>query len=125
MKTPVIVVSLLLAGSCAAATPDTTAETRASAPSTNVEGMRAYVDPETGALTSKPNGDMRAPEFEPQSHLIEEVQHANGMTEWKFNGQVNEAVVATVGKDGDIKTYCSTHGVVDGHANTDQESNDE
>ncbi len=126
MKGPISIATLLLAGLCAAPvhaeTPPTEAETAASS---NAEGMRAYIDPETGELTSQPSDNVRALELVPQMHLIEEIQHANGMTEWRFNGQANEAMVATVGKDGTVSAHCAVHGKADGHTTGIEESNHE
>ncbi len=89
------------------------------------DAMRAYVDPETGALTSQPPAGMKVQPIVRRMELIEEIKHDNGMTEWKFNGQANELVIATVGKDGEVHTHCSDIAELhDASAHAGEESNE-
>ena len=76
----------------------------------NMEGMRAYVDPVTGKLVSPPADKQAGQVFQPRMELIEEIKHANGMTEWKFNGQANESIIGTVSEDGTVAAHCAGEG---------------
>jgi len=90
------------------------------------ESVRVYVDPETGELTSKAPPNVRAPELaQPQMELIQEIRHPNGMTEWQFNGQAMESVVAQRNADGGIDIYCAEHAAIHQHELTAKESRDE
>ncbi len=82
-------------------------------------GMRAYVDPETGQLTSRPTTEVDAAsldaQFQPDKSKIQEIKRADGSTEWLFNGQADSAVIATRGADGKIGIVCAEHGIVHDH----------
>lgn len=78
--------------------------------------MKAYVDPETGQLTSRPTTQadaaaLDAP-FKEDYSKIQEIKKADGSTEWVFNGQVDSAIVAKRGADGKLRVVCAEHGVV-------------
>lgn len=88
-------------------------------------GMKAYVDPETGALTGKPGSKAQAEATAlpaPDMSKIQEIRHADGSLEWVFNGQAEEALVATRGSDGTLKVRCAQHGVVHDHADDAKET---
>ncbi len=96
---------------------DKTPETEKS--SNAQSSMKAYVDPETGQLTSRPTTQADAAaldsQFKEDFSKIQEIQKADGSTEWIFNGQVDSALVATRGADGKIGIVCAEHGVVHDH----------
>lgn len=79
-------------------------------------GMKAYVDPETGQLVSRPTTQADAvaldSAFTEDYSKIQEIHKADGSTEWIFNGQVDSAVVARRGADGKLRVVCAEHGVV-------------
>jgi hypothetical protein len=79
-------------------------------------GMKAYVDPETGQLTSRPTTPAAAAAldsaFREDYSKIQEIHKADGSTEWIFNGQVDSAIVATRGADGKLEIVCAEHGIV-------------
>ena len=79
-------------------------------------GMKVYVDPETGQLTSRPATQADAAaldsQFQQDFSKIQEIQKADGSTEWVFNGQVDSALVARRGADGKLEMVCAEHGVV-------------
>ena len=86
---------------------------------TNQTEMRAYVDPETGQLTSRPTSQadaaaLDAP-FKEDYSKIQEIHKADGSTEWIFNGQVDSAIVAKRGADGQLEIECAEHGAVHDH----------
>ncbi|HVJ61260.1 MAG TPA: hypothetical protein VM555_00915 [Tahibacter sp.] len=83
--------------------------------------MRAYVDPETGRLVGKPVTEQQARAaaadagtFSADPAKVTRVDHANGMRQYKLNGQADEALVAVVRADGSLEYRCSEHGVVAG-----------
>ena len=45
---------------------------------------------------------------------VTKIDHANGMRQYKLNGQADEALVAIVRADGSLEYRCSEHGVVAG-----------
>lgn len=113
----------LLAGASLQAyaeSPDQTAAEPPAAEAASADAMRAYVDPETGTLTSTPPANMpRTPGFpERQMDLIQKIDHPNGMTEWRFNGQANEVMMAKVEADGKVATWCEEHGAEHVHETT-------
>ena len=79
--------------------------------------MRAYVDPESGQLVGAPvtpqqKADAaRATSIEDYSK-IQTIEKADGSTEWVFNDQVMESVVATRDADGKLQVKCVEHGMV-------------
>jgi hypothetical protein len=83
--------------------------------STVSEGMRAYVDPETGQLTSVPGKDAALPTPERRMELIERIDHPNGMVQVNFHGQADEYMVAKRKDDGSLATWCAEHGEVHAH----------
>ena len=82
-------------------------------------GMKVYVDPETGQLTSRAATQADAAaldsQFQQDFSKIQEIQKADGSTEWVFNGQVDSALVARRGADGKLEMVCAEHGVVHDH----------
>ncbi len=88
-------------------------------PAVAQSGMKAYVNPETGQLTSRPatQADAAALDsaFKEDYSKIQEIHKADGSTEWIFNGQVDSALVATRGADGKIGIVCAEHGIVHDH----------
>ena len=88
------------------------------------EAVRAYVDPETGTLTTTPPPGSVPELAAPDMSKIVEIQHPNGMTEWQFNGQAMDATMAKV-VDGELVTWCSQHGTYHAHEADTVESNDE
>ena len=91
----------------------------ASSPNAAQAGMKAYVDPQTGQLISRPPTPAEAAKldsaFKEDYSKIQEIHKADGSTEWIFNGQVDSALVARVGADGKVEMVCSEHGVVHDH----------
>jgi hypothetical protein len=81
--------------------------------------MKAYVDPETGQLTSRPATQADAASagamFQEDYSKIQEIHKADGSTEWIFNGQVDSAIVARRGADGQLEIGCAEHGLVHDH----------
>lgn len=81
--------------------------------------MKAYVDPETGQLTSRPTSQADAAAadamFQEDYSKIQEIHKADGSTEWVFNGQVDSAIVARRAADGQLEIECAEHGVVHDH----------
>ncbi len=115
--------ALTLAGACVAAVaapPTKPAPVADAAPASTVTpaasaGLRAYIDPETGRLVERPvtteqqraaAQDIAAPDFS----KIQEIRHPDGSIETIFNGQVDNALIATVGKDGKVSMHCSEAG---------------
>lgn len=78
-------------------------------------GMRAYVDPETGQLTSAPEKGAALPTPERRMELIERIDHPNGMVQVNFHGQADEYMVAARKTDGSLATWCAEHGEVHTH----------
>jgi len=82
--------------------------------------MRAYVDPETGRLVNKPVTEQQARDAAKaapttgDASKVTRIDHANGMRQYRFNGQADEALVAVVRADGSLEYRCSEHGVVAG-----------
>lgn len=115
--------ALTLAGACVAAVaapptkpaPAADAAQASTATPAASAGLRAYIDPETGRLVERPVTaeqqraavqDIAAPDFS----KIQEIRHADGSIETIFNGQVDNALIATVGKDGKVSMHCSEPG---------------
>lgn len=88
------------------------------------EAVRAYVDPETGTLTTTPPPGSVPELAAPDMSKIVEIQHPNGMTEWQFNGQANEASMAKV-VDGEMVIWCSQHSTYHTHEAKPAEARDE
>lgn len=111
-----------LAVGCAHAGDGKAASKNRAEPATNAieSGIKIYVDPETGRTSSTPVTEeqkraaanaMPAPDFS----KIREIHKADGSIEWQFNGQVQEAVIATRDADGKLHLTCSEHGTVHAH----------
>ena len=95
-------------------------KTAVAAPVAGEAGVRAYADPETGAVTARPASPQqdRALAFPPiDMSKIKEIRNADGSTTW-LHENVQEAIVATRGSDGRIALTCAEHGVVDDHVKT-------
>ena len=109
------------AGSNAAVadSPKTEPAKAAPSPTAAQSGMKVYVDPQTGQLTSRPPSQAEAAKldsaFKEDFSKIQEIHKADGSTEWIFNGQVDSAMVAKVGADGKVEVVCSEHGLVHDH----------
>lgn len=87
-------------------------------PTAAESGMKAYVDPETGGLVSKAatSAQARAAALPaPDMSKIQEIHHADGSTEWLFNGQADEAMVGSRAQDGRLALRCGVHGVIHDH----------
>lgn len=108
--------ALLGAGSAFAQSTSQAPKPETAKPAVAPQGMKAYVDPETGQLTSRPRSQEEAAAldsaFQEDYSKIQEIHKADGSTEWIFNGQVDTALVARKGEDGKIEMVCAEHGVV-------------
>ena len=116
------------AGDVLAGKPEKTAPPPATSGGVAESGMRAYVNPESGALVSRPATRSQADALalpEPDMSKIREIKHTDGSTTWQFNGQVNEALVAQRGADGKLRVRCGEHGVVHDHAELQPEVSNE
>lgn len=102
-----------------AAPPQETQKSDATQNAAGQAGMKAYVDPETGQLVSRPTTQADAAAldsaFREDYGKIQEIHKADGSTEWVFNGQVDSALVARRGQDGKLEVVCAEHGVVHDH----------
>jgi hypothetical protein len=102
-----------------AAPPQEAAKPQARESGAGQAGMKAYVDPETGQLVSRPTTQADAAAldsaFKEDYSKIQEINKADGSTEWVFNGQVDSALVARRGQDGKLEVVCAEHGVVHDH----------
>ena len=94
--------------------PSSKAEASAEVVAHAESGMRAYVDPETGALTSRPvTAEQRAKSHQADAGFREDtedlqiVRRADGAIFMDLQGRFQQATVATVQSDDSIKTYCS------------------
>ena len=79
--------------------------------------VRVYVDPQTGERSSRPETSEQkraaaAAQPAPDFSKITEVRHADGSTEWQFNGQMMESMVATRDVNGRLVVTCSEHGAI-------------
>lgn len=128
-----IVLGMTLAASACADTNDASnkADKAAAHPSTTQSAMRAYIDPETGKLVDRPVTPEQAREaardmLVPDAAKVTKIEHANGMRQYKLNGQADEALVATVRPDGTLEYRCSEHGLAVGqsHDFAQETSND-
>jgi hypothetical protein len=89
----------------ATAAADALAAEHASDPAAS--GQRAYVDPETGRLTSPPEGFVAEPLPEPKAVVpMELTRSASGHKMLKTNGRVRAAAVAHIGPDGRVHEDC-------------------
>lgn len=114
----------ILAGAPLAAAEDTNPPARHSESAVS-EGMRAYVDPETGQLTSVPDKGAILPAPERRMELIERIDHPNGMVQVNFHGQADEFMVAARKEDGSLATWCAEHGEVHVHEAAAAEGRDD
>jgi len=108
------------AASLAADTTPKNAKAGVAAPVAGEAGVRAYADPETGAVTARPASAQqdRVLNLPPiDMSKIKEIRNADGSTTW-IHENVQEAVVATRGSDGKLALTCAEHGVIDGHVKT-------
>lgn len=114
------VLGLALLAGAAGAVADEQKSTPAPAPANAQSAVKAYVDPETGALRNSPAhpADATALDqaFTQDSNKVQEIRKADGSTEWILNGQADSALVATRGSDGKLRVTCSEHGQVHDHA---------
>jgi hypothetical protein len=79
--------------------------------------IRAYIDPESGqwvgaAVTAQQEADASKATSVHDYSKIQTIKKADGSTEWIFNDQVMESLVATRGSDGKLQEKCVEHGVV-------------
>jgi hypothetical protein len=90
-----------------AATPAAEAFAAEHASDPAAAGQRAYVDPETGQLTSPPEGLVAEPLPEPKAVVpMELTRSASGHKMLKTNGRVRAAAVAHIGPDGRVHEDC-------------------
>ena len=115
---PLLVASLLVAGVAQAAD-----ESKQNANNDKVQeatvpasGMRIYIDPATGQWSDRPVTEEQKQQaaaqvdtFDPSK--IETIQHADGSTEYRTNGQMVDTLVAKIGSDGKLHMVCSQHGL--------------
>ena len=121
--------ALACAAACsvAATEPAQTAPAKTAKPEAAVEtkaaqGMRAYVDPETGALSSTPvtpeqqqAAQASDPAFRQDDAGIAVIHLPDGSKMAHLQGRFEMATVATVAADGSIKTVCND---ADAHASS-------
>ncbi len=114
---------LAVAASASAQQPaQTPAVEKSSAASTVVDSaVKVYVDPESGALVSRPANAAQAAalgqqQFRQDFSRIEEKRHADGSIEWVFNGQVDSALTMVKREDGTFDVSCDEHGERHVHA---------
>lgn len=115
------VLGMTLAASAYAGTDPASSknENAAAQPPAAQPAMRAYVDPETGALVDRPvtEEQKRAAAQDalaPNTAKVVKIQHANGMREYDLNGRADEAMIATVRADGSLEYRCAGHGIAAG-----------
>lgn len=110
----------LLAGAASAAADEQKATPTPTPPANAQSGVKAYVDPETGALRNSPANpaDSRALDqaFIPDNSKVQEIRKADGSVEWILNGQADSTLIATRGSDGKLRVTCAEHGTVHDHA---------
>jgi hypothetical protein len=116
-----IAMSMALGANLAVADPPgEPSKTKPAPPAAGQAAMKAYVDPETGQLTSRPatqaDADALNAPFQDDPGKVQEIRKADGSTEWILNGQADSALIATRGTDGKLEIACAEHGVVDEHA---------
>ncbi len=121
-KTLCLVLACAASWSVAATEPTPSAPAKAAAPTAAKaeQGMRAYVDPETGALSSTPvtaeqqqAAETPDPAFRQDDAGVAVIRMPDGSKMAHLNGRFEVAMVATVAADGSIKTVCND---VEGHA---------
>ena len=78
-------------------------------------GMRAHIDPKTGELTETPTAPQRPERSTFDASKVEEIRHADGMVEYRFNGQADSTQTAQVDADGKLAVRCAEHGVQESH----------
>lgn len=120
-RTSTAILGITLLASAAAAVADEQKATPPHAPPANAQSaVKAYVDPETGALRSSPANpaDAQALDqaFVPDNSKVQEIRKADGSIEWVLNGQADSTLVATRGSDGKLRVTCAEHGTVHDHA---------
>lgn len=100
--------------------PAATVKPEAAAETQSAQGMRAYVDPETGALSSTPvtaeqqqAAETPDPSFRQDDAGVAVIRMPDGSKMAHLNGRFEVAMVATVAADGSIQTECND---VEGHA---------
>jgi hypothetical protein len=76
-----------------------------------VSGMRAYVDPATGALTpdpapGTPQREPLVPGLVPDDSKLEFLELPDGTKGVLFHGQRQATVIATLAADGSVQTKC-------------------
>lgn len=85
--------------------------------------MRAHIDPKTGKLTETPTAPQRPERSTIDPARIEEVHHADGIVEFRFNGQADSTQTAHLDADGNLSVGCAEHGTT--HAHAAKEADDE
>lgn len=105
----------------AADTPKTAATpAQAKAPEAT-NAMRAHIDPKTGELTETPIAPQRPQNLTTYPSKVEEIQHADGMIEYRLNGEADSTQTASLDAAGNVAVHCAEHGTT--HAV--KESNDD
>jgi hypothetical protein len=124
-----VVPGVVFAAPPAATRPDIKPATEAK--SSAQARMRAYIDPETGRLTSTPvtAEQKRAAQqqVKESAPTVQTIHHTDGSIEDVLNGSADAVLTATVGKDGTIHLQCSdpSHDHGPGKALKKAEANDE
>ncbi len=109
----VCAVAAMNLGSAPAANTEATepTETAQAASGTSSAGLRAFVDPETGALREATAEDLAAaaqqdPAMVGREAIVEVIHHANGMKSAVLDESFMATSVAKVGPDGRLITDC-------------------
>jgi hypothetical protein len=102
---------VILVPASAAVSPVHNLLTDATPESAAAAAMRAYIDPATGELLPEPPPgealrQLPIPSLEPDDSKIEVLNLPDGVKGVLFHGQRQATVVATLDKDGSLKTEC-------------------
>lgn len=115
---PLLVASLLAAGVAHAAdeSKQDTNNAEVQEAAIPASGMRIYIDPATGQWSDRPvteeqkqQAAMQVDTFD--ASKIETIEHADGSTEYRTNGQLVDTLEAKIGSDGKLHMVCSQHGL--------------
>lgn len=115
---PLLVAGLLAVGLAQAGTDEKQSADKAKAQETPApaSGIQIYIDPATGQWVDHPVTEEQKAQaaaqvdaFDPSK--IETIQHADGSTEYRTNGQLVDTLVAKIGSDGKMHMVCSQHGL--------------
>jgi hypothetical protein len=104
------VLALVVVGSAAIpAVPTASRSTPTAAPP--AAGMRAYIDPATGALLPEPapgtwRRELQSPELIPDDSKLEVINNPDGSIGVMLHEQRQATVVAALAPDGSVRTEC-------------------